>query len=146
MIFLDTKVVSETLKRTPEPSVLRWLEKHHAELALSTVVIAELAFGIRKIRPEERAQRLADGLEAWRSRFAGRIFAFTEEAALNYGELMGEAARSGRPTSAPDGRIAARPHPLGAAGDAERGGLSRDGRGVGGSLAGLSAGMCQNKT
>ena len=68
---------------------------------------AELAFGISKIRPDERAQRLADGLEAWRSRFAGRIFAFTEEAALSYGELMGEAARSGRPMRAPGGRIAA---------------------------------------
>jgi hypothetical protein len=107
VIFLDTNVVSETLKRTPEPSVLRWLETHDAELALSTVVIAELAFCISKIRPRERAQRLADGLEAWRSRFAGRIFAFTEEGALSYGELMGEAARCGRPMSAPDGMIAA---------------------------------------
>ncbi len=107
MIFLDTNVVSETLKRTPEASVLRWLEKHDAELALSTVVIAELAFVINKIRPDERAQRLANGLEAWRSRFAGRVFAFTEEAALTYGELMGEAIRAGRPMSAPDGMIAA---------------------------------------
>ncbi|WP_298856301.1 hypothetical protein [uncultured Aquimonas sp.] len=56
-------------------------------------MIAELAFGIRTIRPDERAQRLADGLEAWRSRFAGRLFALTEEAALSYGERMGEAAR-----------------------------------------------------
>ena len=107
MIFLDTHLVSETLKRVPEPAVLRWLEKHDAELSLSTVVIAELAFGIAKIRPDERAQRLADGLDAWRSRFAGRVFAFTEEAALAYGELMGEAARRGRPMSAPDGMIAA---------------------------------------
>jgi predicted nucleic acid-binding protein len=87
--------------------VLRWLENHDAERALSTMVIAELAFGISKIRPDERAQRLADGLKAWRSRFAGRIFAFTEEAALSYGELMGEAVRAGRPMSAVDGMIAA---------------------------------------
>ena len=66
-----------------------------------------IACGISKIRPDEHAQRLADGLEAWRSCFAGRIFAFTEEAALSYGELMGDAARAGRPMSAPDGRIAA---------------------------------------
>jgi len=71
------------------------------------VVIAELAFGISKIRPDERAQRLADGLEAWRTRFAGRIFTFTDEAALSYGEPMGEATRAGHPMSAPDGRIAA---------------------------------------
>ena len=63
MIFLDTNVVSETLKRAPEPSVLRWLEKHDAELALSTVVIAELALGVSKIRPDERAQRW---LMVWR--------------------------------------------------------------------------------
>jgi predicted nucleic acid-binding protein len=107
VIFLDTNVVSETLKRTPEPTVLRWLEKHDAERALSMAVIAELTFGISKIRPDQRAQRLADGLEAWRSRFAGGIFAFTEEAALSYGELMGEEARKGRPMSAPDGMIAA---------------------------------------
>jgi hypothetical protein len=36
--------------------VQRWLEMHDAELALSTVVIAELAFGIAKIRPDERAR------------------------------------------------------------------------------------------
>ncbi len=107
MSFLDTNVVSETLKRKPEPTVLRWLEKHDAERALSMAVIAELAFGISKIRPNQRAQRLVDGLEAWRSRLAGRIFAFTEEAALSYGELMGEAARAGRPISAPDGMMAA---------------------------------------
>jgi hypothetical protein len=57
--------------------------EHDAELALSTAVITKLALGISKIRPDERAQRLADGLEAGHSRFAGRIFAFTEEAALS---------------------------------------------------------------
>ncbi len=86
---------------------MRWLEKHDAELALSTVAIAEIAFGIARIRSDERAQRLFEGLETWHSRFAGRIFAFTEEAALSYGELMAEAARAGRPMNAPAGRIAA---------------------------------------
>lgn len=42
-----------------------------------------------------------------RSRFGGRIFAFADEAASSYGELMGEAARAGRPMSAPGGMIAA---------------------------------------
>lgn len=107
MIFLDTNVVSETLRLQPATRVLQWLERHDAELALATVVIAELAFGIAKIRPDERAQRLSAGLDAWRQRFAGRVFAFTEEAALAYGEIMGYAARSGQPMSAQDGMIAA---------------------------------------
>ena len=107
MIFLDTNVVSETLRKSPDAAVLAWLEKHDAELALSAVVIGELAFGIGKIRPDQRAVRLSDGLEEWRKRFAGRIFGLTEEAALLYGDIMGRAVRKGRPMSAPDGMIAA---------------------------------------
>ena len=107
MIFLDTNVVSETLRKSPDAAVLAWLEKHDAELALSAVVIGELAFGIEKIRPDQRAVRLSDGLEEWRKRFAGRIFGLTEEAALLYGDIMGRAVRKGRPMSAPDGMIAA---------------------------------------
>ena len=107
MIFLDTNVVSETLRKSPDAAVLAWLEKHDAELALSAVVIGELAFVIEKIRPYQRAVRLSDGLEEWRKRFAGRIFGLTEEAALLYGDIMGRAVRKGRPMSAPDGMIAA---------------------------------------
>jgi predicted nucleic acid-binding protein len=46
-------------------------------------------------------------LNEWRRRFAARMFAFTEQAALAYGAIMGDAARHGRPMSAPDGMIAA---------------------------------------
>ena len=107
MIFVDTNVISEYLKKTPDPAVLAWLVRNDAELALPTVTIAEVAFGIQKIRPDERADRLEQGLSRWRHRFADRIFGLTEEAALAYGEIMGAATRQGRGMSAPDGMIAA---------------------------------------
>ena len=107
MIFLDTNVISETLKKAPDEAVVAWLVRHDAELALPTVTIAEIAFGIQKIRPDQRAERLEQGLSDWRRRFADRIFGLTEEAALAYGEIMGTAARQGRAMSAPDGMIAA---------------------------------------
>jgi predicted nucleic acid-binding protein len=107
VIFLDTNVVSETLRAVPSTQVLQWLERHDAELVLSTVVIAEMAFGIEKIRPDQRAVRLSAGLDAWRGRFAGRIFALTEDAAIAYGEIMGRAVRGGHSMSAQDGMIAA---------------------------------------
>ena len=107
MIFLDTNVLSETLRKAPNEAVIAWLVRHDAELALSTVTIAEIAYGIQKIRPDQRADRLERGLDDWRRRFADRIFGLTEEAALAYGELMGSAARQGRGMSAPDGMIAA---------------------------------------
>lgn len=107
MIFLDTNVVSETLRKSPDPAVIAWLIRHDAELALPTVTIAEIAFGIAKIKPDQRAARLEQGLADWRRRFADRIFGLTEAAALAYGEIMGAASRQGVPMSAPDGMIAA---------------------------------------
>lgn len=107
MIFVDTNVVSETLRKSPDPRVRDWLIRFDPELALPTVVIGEISFGIQRIRADERAARLARGLEEWRMRFADRTFAFTDLAALAYGQIMGDAVRSGRPMSAPDGMIAA---------------------------------------
>lgn len=107
MIFLDTNVVSETLRRDPNEALMAWLVRFDAELALPTVTIAEIAFGIQKIKPDQRADRLEHGLTEWRRRFADRMFGLTEEAALAYGEIMGRAVREGRGMSAPDAMIAA---------------------------------------
>ncbi|AGS26405.1 type II toxin-antitoxin system VapC family toxin [Rhizobium etli] len=107
MIFLDTKVVSETSRKSPSEAVIAWLVRHDTELALPTVTIAEIAFGIQKIRPDQRAERLEQALSDWRRRFADRIFGLTEEAALAYRDIMGAAARQGCGMSAPDGMIAA---------------------------------------
>jgi predicted nucleic acid-binding protein len=107
LIFVDTNVVSETMRKSPDPAVKAWLVQHDAELALPTVTIAEIAFGIQKVLPEQRARQLEQGLSDWRRRFADRIFGLTEEAALAYGDIMGVASRLGRGMSAPDGMIAA---------------------------------------
>ena len=107
MIFLDTNVISETMRKAPNPAVIAWLVRSDAELALPTVTIAEIAFGIGKIRPDQRAALLEKGLASWRHRFADRIFSFTEAAALAYDDIMSAALRQGRPMTAPDGMIAA---------------------------------------
>ena len=95
------------MRKAPAPAVTAWLVRHDAELALPTVTIAEIAFGIAKVQPDQRAARLEQGLADWRHRFADRIFGLTEEAALAYGEIMGAASRQGHGMSAPDGMIAA---------------------------------------
>lgn len=100
-------MISETLRKSPDPAVVSWLVRFDAELALPTVTIAEIAFGIQKIRPDERAGRLEQALSDYRRRFADRIFGLTEESALAYGEIMGTATRGGLGMSVPDGMIAA---------------------------------------
>ncbi|WP_373506683.1 hypothetical protein, partial [Thiocapsa sp.] len=69
------------MRKAPDKHVLDWLIRFDAEIAFPTVTIAEIAFGIHKIRTEQRAARLTRGLEDWRTRFADRIDPFTETAA-----------------------------------------------------------------
>ncbi len=107
MIFIDTNVVSETMRSEPNPRVSAWLQRHDRELALSTVVLAEIAFGIERIRPEQRANRFEQRLQELRRRFAGRFFTLNEDAALAYGELMGRAMRQGIVISIAEGMIGA---------------------------------------
>ena len=107
MIFLDTNVVSELMRKAPDPGVVDWLERHDAELALSTIVIGEIAFGVEKIAPAGRARRLASDFLELRRRYADRIFGFTEAVALVYGGLAGERSRAGRPMPIADAMIAA---------------------------------------
>lgn len=107
MIFLDTNVISETLRKTPDTLVVRWLNAHRFDLAIPSMALAELAYGIERIRPEQRAARLQRRLDGWRRQYARRIFSFDAETALAYAKVMAHAERRGRPMSVPDGIIAA---------------------------------------
>lgn len=107
MIFLDTNVISENMRKSPDEAVQSWLKRFDPDFAVSSIVIGELAFGIDRINVDQRSSRLKKALDEWRARLQGRIFAFTEEAALAYGRLMADAARRGREMSTQDGMIAA---------------------------------------
>jgi len=58
LIFLDTNVISETLRKTPDQAVIAWLFATVQGSRFYTVTIAEIAFGTQKIRPDQRAERL----------------------------------------------------------------------------------------
>lgn len=107
MILLDTNVLSETLRPDPAERILAWIEAHDAELCLSAIVIAELMYGIFRVRPEERSPRWAKRIYGWRDRFRDRTFAFDDETADIYGRIMGNAKLEGRRMEAADGMIAA---------------------------------------
>jgi len=107
VILIDTNVVSETLKPKPDDRVVTWLTENDEDIWLPVIVLAQMAYGVERIRPDQRAGRLSQGLDAWRDRFHDRICAFSETDALVYGRLMGQASRRGHPMAIPDGMIAA---------------------------------------
>lgn len=108
MIVLDTNVVSELMRPSPEPAVVGWLRRQDlAALATTAITVAEIRFGLARLPPGRRAahlQRLADDVLA---RFPGQVLPFDAAAAALYGDLAAARERPGRVIAALDAQIAA---------------------------------------
>ena len=109
MILVDTNVVSEPLRRAPEPCVAEWLDAQALEtLYLSAISVAELRFGVRSLPTGRRRERLHEDLEGQvLPMFAGRILSFDLAASQTYAELMAKARSKGRTIPVSDAYIAA---------------------------------------
>ncbi len=108
MIVLDTNVVSEAMKATPNPTVLAWLDEQAAEtLYLSSVTLAELLFGIGVLPAGRRKEALTQMLDGLLALFEDRVLAFDTAAARRYADLAVTARAAGKGFPTPDGYIAA---------------------------------------
>jgi len=56
--LLDTNVISEPLRPTPSPAVLRRLRRHAGEAAIPSVVWHELRFGCARLPRSERREAI----------------------------------------------------------------------------------------
>jgi toxin FitB len=107
--LLDTNVISESMKGRPNPGVVAWLAKVHEDsVFLSVVTITELRYGIGRLAPGRRRERLGSWLEKELiTRFAGRILPIELEVADACGKLIARSESLGRPMEARDAFIAA---------------------------------------
>jgi predicted nucleic acid-binding protein len=88
--LLDTNVVSELRKRTPDPHVLAWHSRQvDTDAYLSVLVVGEVRQGIERVRP--RDPKRADALESWLTGLTAlyweRILPVTAEIAEEWGRL-----------------------------------------------------------
>jgi toxin FitB len=109
LILLDTNVVSEVMRRAPIPKVVTWLNNANSnELYLSSISIAEIAYGLQVLPEGKRRQEIATRfVQFLEGGFNFRTLAFDDRAAFAYGDLMATTRALGRPMSMPDGQIAA---------------------------------------
>ena len=109
MILLDTNVISESLRATPEPLVVAWLDAQPLEtLFLSVVSVAELRFGVARLPAGRRRTGLIEQLESQvLPTFAGRILDFDLAATQRYAEAVAKAQAQGLAVGLADGFIAA---------------------------------------
>ena len=108
MILLDTNVISEAMKPTPDEAVRAWLDEQAAEtLYLSSVTIAELLYGIGALPAGKRQNRLTEALDGVMELFADRVLPFDVTAARHYADQAVKARAAGKGFPTPDGYIAA---------------------------------------
>jgi predicted nucleic acid-binding protein len=108
VILLDTNVISEAMKPTPDDTVRAWLDEQAAEtLYLSSVTIAELLYGIGALPAGKRQDRLTEALDGLMELFADRVLPFDIAAARRYADLAVKARAAGKGFPTPDGYIAA---------------------------------------
>lgn len=108
MIIVDTNVVSELMHPSPAPEVLSWLQQaDQRELATTAITVSEISYGLERLPPGKRSQRLrAAATAAWKS-MGDAIVPFDMAAAEHYGRLLAAREASGKPMSGFDAQIAA---------------------------------------
>ena len=107
--LLDTNVISEPLKASPDERVLRWLQGHPAaDYAVSVLTLGELQKGVSMMAAGRR--RVA--LERWLAnelprQFSNRVLDVDDKTALSWGRLTAKGVAAGRPLPVVDGLLLA---------------------------------------
>ena len=109
MIVLDTNVVSEFLRSSPEKQVEAWLSVQDGAMVYFTAVgEAELRHGVAILPAGRRRALILDAIEGMlREDFRDRILPFDSNAASAYAVIAAERRAAGRPISQFDCQIAA---------------------------------------
>ena len=109
MILLDTNLVSELMRRTPEPAVVAWLDAQEASAVyISVITEAELRYGVAILPEGRRRTRLAAALDRTLEEELGRrVLPFDRAAARSFATIGAARRAAGMPISHADCQIAA---------------------------------------
>ena len=107
--LIDTNVISEILRPQPAPQVVVWLESLTGDVAITTVTLAELLAGVRRLPDSRRRSVLSARIDAALQpyRDSRSILAFDDKAADHYAEVFVAREKTGMPISMADAQIAA---------------------------------------
>jgi hypothetical protein len=109
VIILDTNVLSEALKPSPAPEVLRWFAAQPAlQLFTTAITQAEIVYGVELLpKGKRRAALLAAVNAMFAADFGGRILPFDSDAARLFPQIAAARRSLGRPITQLDAQIAA---------------------------------------
>jgi len=109
VIILDTNVLSEPLKPSPDPAVIRWLDRQSpATLYVTTISQAELLAGVSALPAGRRRTELRKVIDKELSfLFEDRVLPFGERSAEAYAQVVPAANAAGNPIDFADAAIGA---------------------------------------
>ena len=106
--LLDTCVISELVKPTPNRKVVDWINELPSEaLFLCAITIGEVRKGLTKLPDSKKKERLTLWLNTLLIEYNERIFFIDLMVCESWGVLQGNAEKAGTPMSTIDGLIAA---------------------------------------
>ena len=107
--LLDTNVVSELMRGTPNNAVISWFEYNsHLTLFSSAVTKAEILLGVALLPEGKRKQALAEDAElTFAEDFAGDCLSFDKDAAVEFAWITSSRKKLGKPIGMADAQIAA---------------------------------------
>ncbi len=107
--ILDTNVVSELIAQEPDHHVIQWVNSiDPASLFLSAITIGEIKKGIEKLADSKRKARLLTWLEQdLLVRFRDQILPLDTSVLLNWGRLIADLEKKGKPMPTIDSLLAA---------------------------------------
>ncbi len=108
-VLVDTNVVSELVRRSPDAAVGGWAAAHSLhDLFFSAIGEAELRYGAAILAAGRRRETLTADIERMLGEaFEGRILPFDSAAAREYADIAARRRSAGRPIAPADCQIAA---------------------------------------
>jgi predicted nucleic acid-binding protein len=109
VVLLDTNVVSELMRKSPEPAVEAWAVGHSLDdLFFSAVGEAELRYGAAILPAGRRRETLVLDIERMlRDAFEDRVLPFDSDAARAYADIAAAHRSAGRTVAPADFQVVA---------------------------------------
>ena len=106
--LIDTCVISETQKPSPDRNVLAWFASvRESDLCFSAVVFGEIERGIELLPNGSRKARMVKWLESCHVRYGAQILPFDASVAREWGRLTAKLQKKGLIKPVVDSQIAA---------------------------------------
>jgi toxin FitB len=107
MIVLDTSVLSELMRGTPEQAVSDWLNRQpRTSIWLTSITVFEMHFGLETLPLGRRRTALLHAFERLLEKLDHRVVPLDHDAAQRAAELMARWQKHGRPRDWRDTMIA----------------------------------------